>query len=569
MGKIHKLSESVISKIAAGEVIGRPAYAIKELVENAIDAKATQIRIDLEQSGLQKIVVTDNGTGMSREDLSICFKPHTTSKLLDEDGLIGITSMGFRGEALSSIASISNMILRSKREEDIAGTEIVISAGEIETISPIGIPTGTQITIEQLFYPVPVRKKFLKSIQTELRLCIQLVTASALAYPSIRFIISHNNKIIFDLPTTKNSRERVSLLLGDHIGKNLIPIHYENSYFRVTGFLVKPTVTTSTQNKQFIFVNQRTVDDKLISLAVREAYGPMIEKGTLPIFILFISLPFETVDVNVHPRKETVTFIDKLFIFESIRTAFKEAFEKNNITFTNISWKDEEMRSLLPTREGDTKSYAGNSLKEKVLSTDIIRLTKTQNNKDVIQFHNLYLAYQTTKGVMYIDQHAAHERILYEEFKKSFLNEQAIGRSVLLDKPLEFLVSLNEGLVLEEYADMFKQLGFSMKKINVTKFLILKIPELFQERNIYVFLKELLEDVSLEKPSSDIDKKSHRMLAYLSCRAAVKAGDALTVNEAKNLLDLFENTDNNSTCPHGRPTTYHILLKELDKKFKR
>lgn len=569
MGKIHQLSETIIARIAAGEVIERPAYAVKELVENAIDANASQIKIDLEESGLQKISVTDNGEGMSKEDISICFQSHTTSKLSSEDDLIGIQSMGFRGEALASISTISNMTIRSKREKDVAGTEIQLIGGTVEKISPRGIPTGTQIIIEQLFYPVPVRKKFLKTSKTEFRLCIEILTNLALAHPKIRFIVSHNKKQVFDLPSTEQLQERLILLLGDHITKNLIPILYEDSYMSVSGFIAKPNITTASANKQFLFVNKRMISDKLISLAIKEAYGNLLDSTSLPIFILFVSLPFETVDVNIHPRKDTVNFIDRQFIFETVKSGIRETLEKHSITFTNISWQNEMELFQLPSRKGDTRSSAGVALREQVLSVDVLRMTKIKDNKELLQVHNLYLMYQTSKGIMYVDQHAAHERILYEQFKEAFLQEKEKLEIYTLENRLEFTVSLEEALLLEEYMIFFTTLGFTIKKESPTTFSITQIPALFKQRNIFAFLKECLEDVALDKQGNDIDKKSHRMLAYLACRSAIKAGDALTTYEAKNLLDALEKTKNNATCPHGRPTTYQVPLSEIHKQFKR
>lgn len=554
MQKIFPLSSDVIAKIAAGEVIERPAYAVKEIIENAIDAKAESITIHIADSGLKKIVVIDNGEGMSTEDIKECFKPHTTSKLTEEEQLHAVRTMGFRGEALSSIASISTMTIKSKTAEEVAGTQVTVQNGAIKNISPVGMPVGTSVTIDNLFYPVPARKKFLKSKRTEFRHILDVVSHTALAHPEIRFVLTHNNKTIFDLPKTKENTDRIQKFIGPSVFEHLIPITYTDQYVGFTGFLAKPQVVTKTANKQFLFVNQRKITDKLISQSVKEAYGNLLEATASPIFILFLTIPPEVVDVNVHPRKEQVRFLNKETLFATIKKAVSENLTKNNLTFLNLDWK---------TRDGQTKSYAGKLLKQLVLS-DAALLTTREKHAEIQQIHNLYLLTPTKQGLLIIDQHAAHERILYQEFLKAFEKEKQKTEVFKLPKPETIDLSMTEQEALEEQKKELKKIGFSFNSNKLTT-----VPKLFKDWDYQNLITEMIEDILEEKNIADIGTQSNKMLAYLACRSAVKAGDPLTKDQIKRLLEQLEKTENNATCPHGRPVRVAVNLQDLNRMFKR
>jgi DNA mismatch repair protein MutL len=554
MQKIFPLSSETIAKIAAGEVIERPAYAVKELVENAIDANASSITIHIVDSGLNKIVVIDDGEGMSSEDIRECFKLHTTSKLAEEEQLRAIRTMGFRGEALASIASISNMIIKSKTRDDVAGTQIELQNGAVKNISPIGMPIGTSITIDNLFSSVPARKKILKGRRTEFRYILDIVSHMALAHPEIRFVLTHNSKTIFDLPKAKENTDRLQKIIGLAIFEQLVPITYTGQYVDFTGYLAKPQVVTKTTNKQFIFVNQRKITDKLISQAVKEAYGNLLEATASPIYILFLTIPPEVVDVNVHPRKEQVRFLNKDSLFQIIKKAVSENLTKNNLTFLNLDWK---------MRDGQTKSYAGQLLKQMVLS-DAALLTTREKHAEIQQIHNLYLLTPTRQGLLIIDQHAAHERVLYQEFLKAFTKEKQKTEIFKLQKPAIITLSMTEQAALEEQKEELQKLGFTFKGDN-----LVSVPKLFKDWDYQKLINEMLEDVLEEKSIADIGQQENKMLAYLACRSAVKAGDPLTKDQMKKLLDQLEKSENNATCPHGRPVRIAVSLPELHKMFKR
>lgn len=561
--KIRILPPDVIAKIAAGEVIERPTYAIKELIENALDAKADSIAVHIEKSGLRSIIVVDNGEGMSKENLMECFKLHTTSKLSLADHLSHIKTLGFRGEALASIAAISTMLIRSRTKKSVGGTQIELKNGRVEKIVPVGMPKGTNVTVTNLFHSVPARKKFLKSDKTEFRHIVSLVTNFALAHPDVHFVITHNKKTVFDLPKTADVVERIKSLLGTKIFINLLPFSYHEDHITISGFLAKPQEKTFSANKQFLFINSRKVTDKQISMAVKDAYGTLIDPKSFPIFILFISLPYEFVDVNVHPRKEFVRFADTKLLTDAIHKAVSETLTKNNLTFY-----DNTGFGFGLSDSNVTKSFAGRIIKENQIPWDIRPRNEIGSFTEITQIHNLYLVTQTKFGIALIDQHAAHERILYEQFLEAFVNEQKKSPQQQLSKPVILEFSFSETALFEEHKKLFENLGFVLEPFKGTTYLLSSVPLLFQDRKSAELISEMLSDLEQEKVHN-VDKMSAKMIAYLACRAAIKAGEQLTKKQAKDLLEKLELTNNNATCPHGRPTKIVIDIDQLHRMFKR
>lgn len=561
MRTIFPLPKSVVSKIAAGEVIERPAYAVKELLENAIDARADSISIHIEDAGLKQITISDNGEGMSREDLLECFKPHTTSKIKSEDELLGIKTLGFRGEALASIAAISDLTIKSRQKNETAGTIVEIKFGEVENVSSTGIPAGTTVLVENLFRSVPARKKFLKTTATEFRHISEIVMHYALSFPEIHFVLTHNKKTILDLPKKSDFSNRIKMAFGESFLDQFLPIKHEDGYVRIEGFVGKPQTASHNMNRQYLFINTRNVTDKLISLAVKEAFGTLLPSSSTPVFRLHITIPYELVDVNVHPRKEHVQFSDSRMIFDAVKLAVTEILANNNITFNLAKFKIETSAKI-----SDTVSFAGQLLKETVLPWNQTSLGKTSNHQ-LIQLHKLYILVPSKEGLVLIDQHAAHERILYEEFLESFESEKK--KNFKLSKPVKLELSLSDSQVLEEYMDNFLKSGFQIDHFQAHSFVIRSIPAVFKGRNIQKIVIEMLEEFAQDKTPKSVDTRSQRMLAYLSCRAAVKAGDALSKNQMKSIVKQLEKTLNNATCPHGRPTRITISLSEINKFFKR
>jgi DNA mismatch repair protein MutL len=565
MGKIRKLNAEVISKIAAGEVIEKPAYAVKELIENSIDAGATYIRIDVEKSGLEKIVVSDNGEGMEEEDIYNSYKQHTTSKLFNHNDLLEMKSLGFRGEALSSIAAVGNLTIKSRVENVSIGCEVQIEDGQLIKASPVGMGKGTVVTVDQLFHNVPTRKKFVKYLHLEFRNILHVVTQYALAFPDIRITFTHNKKNIFNLPQGQSIEERVQIILGEYIFANSVPLINSDEHIHIKGYISKPQLGQTSPSKQFIFINGRSVRSRVIASVIRETYGTLLPLAYFPVFVLFLNIPFEMVDVNVHPRKEEVQFYNENLIRELISESVQQSLNKYNLTFQDKRWKKNSAVTEMSLRDGGTTSYAA----EKLRNENAFRLIAPLINKNntVIQIHNLYLLLQTDTGYLIIDQHAAHERILYEQFEENLGKQLKKVITIVVSPPYTLNLSVMEEELLKEYKLNLKNLGFTISKRKKT-FILETVPELFKDRDYRSLINEILETIS-DKNSSIFDSHTQKMLAYLACRGAVKAGDTLTTEQSIKLLKQLDKVKNPYTCPHGRPIKIEVNLNELAKQFKR
>lgn len=562
MSKIIQLSQNIISRIAAGEVIERPVFAVKELVENALDANASSIVIQIEQSGLKKIIVSDNGDGMGYDDLHESVKAHTTSKLLDES-LIGITTLGFRGEALASIAAISDLTIQSRTADTHIGTVISLKAGMVESTGPIGMPLGTIVTVKNLFYTVPARKRFLKSEQTEFRHIVDLVTQYALSFPTVRFLLQHNKRIVLDLPAMQTKEDRIGSLLGFSMHNHLLPLNDEHAYIAVDGYIAHPQMSTKSNGKQYVFINNRAVKDTVVTSAVKDAYGRLLESSRSPIFFLYLQVPHEVVDVNVHPRKEQVVFVNNEMIFTAIKDAVTNTLTAHNLTFQSPQFHKYSSRS------GTTESVAADILRERTTPWNVKDDTKLLRTDSIQQLHKTYLSVQTHRGFVLIDQHAAHERILFEQYLDTYNKSLQKQKLFKLREPQALSLTIAESEAMLEYLSVFQEMGFEILQLENNTYVIAAVPELFQGRDITVLIRELLEDIMAGEHIKTVDSYSQTMITFLACRMAIKAGDVLTNDEAERLVRKLEETDNNATCPHGRPTRIEVPLTELHKWFKR
>lgn len=558
MSQIIELPSELTAKIAAGEVIERPAYAVKELIENALDAQASTIYIEVVNAGLDKIIVVDDGLGMNKEDLLISFLPHTTSKIKDEDDLGKIKSLGFRGEALSSIASISQLTIQSKTQDNTTGTKVVVTHSSIEHVQPIGMPNGTKVVVENLFGNVPVRKKFLKSTRTEFRAIIDLVTDEAMGHPTIGFELVHNDKSILKLPKNQPLTERITMLLGGSLVDQSVPFTFEESYMKTNGFIGKPQLSFSTHNKLFFLINSRRVYDPLLVLAVKDAYGNLLERQTFPFGIVNIQVPYEVVDVNVHPRKEQVKFTDPQMIATLLGKAISESLQDNNLTFYNINWK-----------QGLTKTPVAKSLRKTLSKSDIAQLGKVNKDTDIAQIHNLYLIVETSQGMMLIDQHAAHEAILFDELKNEYLKLREKDQSIELSSAIFIELSIAEMQVLEEFEEYFQNLGFVIEEFGQNTIKVSAVPKFFQDFDLRALFAEILADFVNQEFPKTIDDRSYRMLAYLACRNAIKSGESLSQEQRLQLIKSLDVHHYTYTCPHGRPVKIEFSLREIDRIFKR
>jgi DNA mismatch repair protein MutL len=558
MSTIRALSPDTIARIAAGEILERPAYAVKELVENALDAHATHIDIDITEGGLGRIAVHDDGHGMDAEDLSLCYLPHTTSKLTD-DRLEGIRTMGFRGEALNSIAAVSRLSISSRRPGSESGTRVVVEGGIAEPLAKAGMPVGTSVIVEQLFATTPGRRKFMKSPQSEFRLTLELVTALAMAHPEVGVTLTHNGKRSLALPAGQESFDRIAALVGPRLAEQCIPISRDEEAGSIIGYLAKPLADTAGA-KQFIFVNGRHVSHPPIGNRVKQAYGTLLEPRALPVFVLFITVPHQYVDVNVHPRKEQVHFMHERSLLEAIATGVGETLTRHSLTYRNGA----EM-----IRDGGTRTYAAHILKDEVTPWGSKDLDILKKSTDVIQLHNLYLVAETERGILLVDQHAAHERILYEQFSEAFRERRESQGSFALEHAVVFECGPAEAETVREYLTDLRRFGFDIDEFGERSFRIGSVPALLRDRDPVPLLREVLHDLRAGIGLPAVDEASHRMLAYLACRTAIKAGDRLTKEQARDLIRKLAETKTQYTCPHGRPVKAELSLYELERIFRR
>jgi DNA mismatch repair protein MutL len=392
--------------------------------------------------------------------------------------------------------------------------------------------------VSNLFYPVPARKKFLKSKLTEYRLILDLLSQYTLAFPQIRFTLTHNGKLVFDFPKTQDITYRMNQVLGDSVVSHMIPVSFSDTYLQISGFITTPQITTKSSQKQSLFINNRLISDRLISLTIKEAYANMLEQSAYPISVLFLSLPFETVDVNVHPRKEQVSFFNNQVIYDGVKEAIHTTLQKENITFHAVPWKNELHRES--EKNKITLSLGGKTLKRASKNWSIQNLGLISTNTDIAQAHKTYLITSTESGIMLIDQHAAHERILYAEFKKEFFSESKKKKPFILSEPILFSFTPTETAIVTEYLPALREWGFEFEPFMDNTFTLRGVPPFFQDRNYQKLIDEVIDTVISSESIKSIDSLSNKMITYLSCRAAVKAGDTLSVKQRKMIIETLE-----------------------------
>lgn len=582
--KIKLLPQEVISRVAAGEVIDHPASVVKELIENAIDALATQINIEVDGAGLEKIRVSDNGIGMTPEDLEQCFIRHTTSKIYDLDDLEAIKSLGFRGEALYSISSISDTNIRTKTKDAIAGFELDIKGGEASPIRPVGIPEGTSITVNNLFFNLPARKKFFDNKNIETKKIVQTVTQAALAYPNIGFSLKLNNKVSIHTPKDQNTEDRIEYLLGEGMTKDLLPLKHDSEHIKISGYISKPQSALNSRELQYIFVNNRPINNKNISNTIKRSFGTLIDVKTHPIIIVNIQMPHSMLDVNIHPRKLEVMFVEPRELTNIISQIVRSTLGISDLNFEiNTTDNDlEDFETFLasgnqnPVTSVDYEEIQNNKkgnpylaqlLKDETNLWNIKTNEETKKNEDIAQIKNLYLVIESQKGLSIIDQHAAHERILYEEFLESFESKKSKREIIEKNEVVQIPVTLVE--LAEKNIETLKRVGIDIEHFGDNAFKINSVIDIYKKHNLRNLLIEVLSDLEENGITENADNLSLKTISYLACRTAIKAGDYLTKKERKNLIEKLENTKTNYTCPHGRPVKIDIGMRELGKMFKR
>ncbi len=602
MTKVKILPDYVASKIAAGEVVQRPESVVKELIENSIDAEATHITLIIKDAGKNLIQIIDNGTGMTAQDARLSFQRHSTSKISDISDLENIRTLGFRGEALYSIASVSRVELRTRTDDMELGFQIILEGGKKIEENFVRSDKGVNITVKNLFYNVPARRNFLKSNASEFKHIFDTFQRYALGYTQIRFTFIDDDKLVLELPPS-SLEKRLQYFFGESLLESLIPVHFENDLISISGYVSAPHFSRKNKGRQFLFLNNRFVINRNISHAVYRGYEMLIEKGEYPFYILFISLDPKRVDVNVHPSKLEVKFDDEGLVYHSVYAAIKDALTKRDFSpqielkdlddFTGITrFKSPIVESSFISREiygfgknevdKDTinKDDFHNSI-ELNFNDEIIEATKqilSVSNKylsnektdtivrQVWQLHNKYILTPIKNGLMIIDQHVAHERILYEKAIQLMENSFPFSQQLLFPHTLE--LSKPDFELVMELKDYLFKLGFDLKPFGRSTIVIEGIPQDVKVGREKATLLEILE-LYREYANSNLTSQKDNLAKSFACKSAIKAGDQLTEKEMLSLIDNLFATKVPYVCPHGRPVFIKLTLDELDKRFGR
>ncbi len=587
---IRRLPETLVNQIAAGEVIERPAAAVKELVENALDAGSTQIDVQLRTGGQSFIGVTDNGSGMSREDLTLALERHATSKLPDED-LWNINSFGFRGEALPSIASVSRFAVTSRSRESQEAWRLEVEGGRCGTPVPASLTQGTRIDVRDLFFATPARLKFLKTPRTESDYAQEVIERLALANPSVSFSFQEDEKKAVRFTQTQDPTVRLRDVMGADFAENAVSVEILREDTRLTGFAARPTFHAATGRAQYLFVNGRPVRDKVLLSALRAAYGDSLPRGRHPLAVLFITLPLAEVDVNVHPAKTEVRFRDasriRGLIIAGIRSALERAAQ-----FTTSTLAPQALDLLRPEQPlaiGDSAATQPQTLpvipvgrpsytprffsasmppQARIPETRVTAEIPAQGRLGaaVAQLHNTFIVAQNEEGVIIVDQHAAHERIVYEKMKDS-LRTHAVPRQLLLVPEVVELDGAATHRILSR-ADQLAELGLVIEDFGGA-ILVRETPAILGQADVTGLLRDMADEIAEWGESDGLRDRLEASCATIACHGSVRAGRTLTIEEMNALLRQMEATPNSGQCNHGRPTYVELKKTDLEKLFER
>jgi DNA mismatch repair protein MutL len=581
MSKINILDEATINKIAAGEVIERPSSVVKELVENSLDANATQIIIEIKKSGKDLIKVTDNGDGMPKEDALLAFKRHTTSKINHSDDLFNINTLGFRGEALASIASVSHTTLITKERNSVAGFHMDVIGGIMKYSQERGCPSGTTMEVKDLFFNTPARKKFMKTETNELRHIIDIVTRYALINKDTSFKLTHNNNTIIQSDGNQNLLNNIASIYGNEIAKDLLKVDYKDNKIKIAGYISKPSQTRTDKSQQSIYINNRYVKSTTVSDALYDAYHSLLFVNRHPVCILNIDIDPEQIDVNVHPNKSIIKFEQTDEIYNSVLEAAKQVLEENNlIVDSDIKTEEAQMKFSEMSQVQDMDflvkptKYQFEPSKQTLLSEDkqtehkaakvIEASRKFPRMKLLGQINKTFFVAETNDGMMLIDQHVVEERVLYEKFMAQHIRGRTAKQSLLNKEIIE--VTPEETTFLNASLRDIEELGFEIEHFGDNTFLVRSVPVIFKR----IQTKELLKDIiTTTGKRNKVKEIKEEIITRMACRASIKAGDTVSIQEMETLIRELTECRLPYTCPHGRPIFIKITADELEKKFKR
>ena len=578
--KIQILPEHISQTIAAGEVVERPASIVKELMENAMDAGASEITVELISGGLQLIRVLDNGEGIDPEEVPVALQRYATSKIRKAEDLYAIDTLGFRGEALPSIAAVSQMTIKTRVPHSLSGVRMLCEGGEIKSFSEVGCPVGTEVEAKNIFFNIPVKRKFLKSIQTELRYSLNHFLRLSLSRPSISFKFIHDGRILCEHPKTESPIVRIEAILGREIYHHLQPVGFEDGEIRITGFASLPSFSKGNANGIYLYVNRRFIRDRMIYKAVLDAYRHIIPAGKFPVVILFLTLPPSAIDVNVHPTKAEVKFKEPERVFRTVQGAFSFLHGLTS-SLTAESYEDQREGMVPPKgaplfpRSIPSSSVDFSSMREGRGPLPMVRdmrdpewnVERQTGLRILGQVQGTYIICEGEKGLILIDQHAAHERLLFEKYKKEYETGSISSERLLI--PIAMELSTEESFILMSHLEAFQLMGFEMDPIGERVYAIRSTPSLIDQRDPQERVREILDELSFMKREGRGAEAIHTILVTLACHAAVRGNFGLRREEMEELVGTLSPFNLSITCPHGRPIFFVIPLEELAKKFKR
>jgi DNA mismatch repair protein MutL len=616
MSKIKVLPEILANKIAAGEIVERPASVVKELLENSLDAGARSLSISAEAGGKKSIVVRDDGEGMTQDDAILAFEHHATSKLQSADDLGAIATLGFRGEALPSIASISRLMLRTRHETEAGspGTEIELQGGTMRAVKAIPWDRGTEISVRDLFFNMPARRKFLRAGDTELGHITRLITHYALAHPEIRFALESESRKLIDVVPVPGIRERIYQLFGDDFLKNLVEVNGRSSEIAIHGFVSLPHEQRSNPYSQFFYVNRRMVRDKVMTSAVRQAYQNAIPSSTYPIVLLFVELPFDQIDVNVHPAKTEVRFREQGAIHDLIRESIRRALvgarsipqyehigtenrampassdwnqtgaglppqPSNPLNFTPPAAAQDPFQRAFnyPLREAPPGAFAPSADHHALKMRPELLLGapmdappdpfKPGAARILGQIQESYIIASDREGLLIIDQHVAHERILYEKIAQAMRHHSVETQGLLV--PLTLELPPHQIAILEKAMEELNHNGFQVELFGGNTVLVRSVPAVARDLDCRMLLSEILEGLEREDRTLDVERMRDRIAVSMACRAAIKVHTPLTLEKMQWLLDELGRAQVPTNCPHGRPIILRFSLYEIERNFGR
>ncbi|HUW83705.1 MAG TPA: DNA mismatch repair endonuclease MutL [Phycisphaerae bacterium] len=630
MNSIKQLSPNLVNKIAAGEVIERPASLCKELLENSIDAQATFIDIEVADGGKRLVRVTDDGAGIAAEDLPMAVAPHATSKLVGEDDLYAIQTMGFRGEALASIGAVSQLRVVSRRPDQPAGARIEVEGGRVGAVQAVGCPPGTTVEVRNLFFNTPARRKFLRTHTTEMGHITEHLSRIALAHPRVGFSLQHSGRTVKQLPTGQGRLDRIAAFFGPELVESLIHIDRDERGVRIAGWVGRPQQSRATARWQYVFVNGRYVRDRFLAHAIKEAYRSLIEPSRFPPVFLFVELDPSAIDVNVHPTKIEVRWRDSNLVHSQVLSTIREALRHTDMApevragSSPTGEPDDDQSSEGASRQANQQSRVRQAIADyfrrqapaqrhmpfappepgsprdlpQPRRSDVPRPAARESTADsrdqqvparpltqdreadrptpepsearsrpAVQLHNAYLVAETEDGIVIVDQHALHERVLYEQVRSRLAAGTLLSQRLLLPETVR--ATPEQISAVQENADLLDKLGIELTAFGPDTLAVQSFPGLLANLDVGEFTQDLLDRLTEHEGPPNSEELLQDVMQLMACKAAVKAGEPLKPEEVEALMAQRDLAERSSTCPHGRPTSLRLSMQDLQKQFKR